>query len=186
MVKHLSRQVSVEWWGASIAVLLIFVGVVFPLANKVYLHLVPATLNPDVLFYYRVPDLMQMGYALEFPGRIFFILWHFTFDLVWPFVYVLALFFTISKVYRSFEFPLIGLILSTPFLTFLSDVGENVLLSVGMYYFPQRTPYLEWAVYATLAKWVFAGLSLFLIGVGVLVHLIQGSKRFAQWVKQRG
>ncbi|MGL5541431.1 MAG: hypothetical protein ACRDBX_07360 [Erysipelotrichaceae bacterium] len=186
MLKHLSRQVSFGWWTAAAIAFLIFVGVVFPIADQVYTRLTPPTINPDVLFFYRITDLMQMGYALEFSGRIFFMIWHFTFDLVWPFLYFVMLFFTVSRVYRAFDFPMISVLLAMPLFTFLSDVGENAMLTIGMYYFPQRTIFLEYAPYFTLAKWSFAGISLALIVIGVLMHLILAIVHVTRRTMQRG
>ncbi|MGL5978669.1 MAG: hypothetical protein ACRCZJ_06730 [Erysipelotrichaceae bacterium] len=176
MLEHFGKNVSILAWIASFIVLLGFVIVVFPFANLVYARLMDATLNPDTQIFYQAKQLIQMGFINGYYGRMFFVFWHLSFDVVWPLIYLVFLFFTMSIVLRNLSVPMVSLLYALPLIVFGFDVGENLSLSFAMINFPVRSIWLYVAPWFTLFKW----LSLALVLACFIALFVLQCSRFAK------
>lgn len=126
--------------------------------------------TPDLSFYYTGDQLYQLAQAYGEEGRAAYIHARFTFDLVWPLVYMVFLTTGISWLFRRafaahsiWQFtnlaPLFGMVL---------DYLENIATSLVMARYPSPTGVIAaLAPIFTMVKWILVGGSfvLFLVGV---------------------
>ena len=137
--------------------------------------------SPDTSFFYSPDDLYRMADAYGQAGRSAYIRARFTFDVVWPLVYLLFLGATISWVYgRAFDpgswqrranlAPVLGV---------LFDYLENLTTSLVMWRYPAPTPLVDiLAPIFTALKWVFVGGSFVLLFIGIILG-------FWRWLQRK-
>ncbi|HEY45391.1 MAG: hypothetical protein AMJ88_15270 [Anaerolineae bacterium SM23_ 63] len=137
--------------------------------------------SPDMSFYYSADDLYRMAEAYGEEGRRAYVRARFTFDLVWPLVYMVFLATGISWIYqRTFTSgsPWQRANLA-PLLGALFDYLENVSTSLVMTRYPSPTAVVDvLAAVVTMLKWIFVGGSFLLLMVGLAIGIWQ-------WVKRR-
>jgi len=113
--------------------------------------------SPDGSFFYSSSDLYQMAEAYGDVGRAAYVHARFTFDMIWPLVYLFFLGIAISwslgralppdSRWRLFNlFPVFG---------WLFDMCENISTSAVMLAFQQESFMASLAPIFTLAKWIF-------------------------------
>jgi hypothetical protein len=118
--------------------------------------------SPDTSFLYSSEDLYHIAEAYGEQGRAAYVRARYTFDLIWPLVYVLFLTSGISWTYgRAFEegsrWRRANLL---PLLAALADYLENLATSVVMLRYPARTDVLDvLAPVFTATKWALIGAS---------------------------
>ena len=132
--------------------------------------------SPDMSFLYSADDLYRMADAYGEAGRADYIRVRFTFDLIWPLVYVFFLGTGISWVNRK-AFPpdsrwrLTNL---APLVSGLFDYLENLCASLVMLRYPAHTALADTlAPIFTLAKWVILSGSFALLLVGIVLALLR-------------
>jgi hypothetical protein len=167
------RSVSNGWVALStLVIFLLFTALVLPgQASRTQPYTETAG-SPDMSFYYTADDLYQMAEAYGEDGREAYVRARFTFDLIWPMVYMIFLCTGISWVYgRTFApgsvWQLANLV---PILGMLLDYLENIATSIVMMRYPIPTPVVDsLAAVLTMGKWVCVGGSfvLLIVGVGV-------------------
>jgi len=138
--------------------------------------------SPDMSFYYGADQLYRMAESYGEEGRAAYIRARFTFDLIWPIVYMLFLATAISWV-NGKAFAADSLWQRTnmvPVLGTLLDYLENISTSVVMARYPSPTAVVDaLAGILTAVKWIFVGGSFVLLVVGILVGMVR-------WVRARG
>ncbi len=135
--------------------------------------------SPDTSFLYSVDDLYQIAQAYGEQGRDYYIKARFTFDLIWPLVYMAFLTTTISWSYlRAFKpDSILQKANLTPLLGMLFDYLENIAASIVMGRYPTHTTIIEHLTpIFTLVKWIFVGGSFGLLVFGLVVGILR-------WVK---
>lgn len=138
--------------------------------------------SPDTSFFYTPGDLYDMAEAYGPTGRSAYIRARFTFDLVFPLVYLFFLATAVSWVYARAFAPgsLWRLANLVPVLGALFDYLENTSASLVMARYPTRTPVVDTLAPAfTFVKWIFVGGSFVVLAVGIVVWGLQ-------WAKRRG
>lgn len=138
--------------------------------------------SPDMSLFYSPEELYQLAEAYGAEGREAYIRARFTFDMIWPVVYMVFLSVVISWVYgKAFEADSWWQRMNVvPVLGALFDYLENVSTSLVMWRYPERTGVVDLlAPVFTLVKWVFVGGSFGLLVVGVVVGIWR-------WVQRRG
>jgi len=132
--------------------------------------------SPDMSFIYTSDDLYQLAQAYGEVGRISYIKARFSFDLIWPVVYMIFLTTVISwlfqRVFRQGSLwqlanlvPLCGMIL---------DYLENISTSVVMIRYPNPTAVVDiLAPIFTLTKWLLVSGSFVLLLLGLIVGIWQ-------------
>lgn len=116
------------------------------------------TKTPDTTFFYTAEELYRIAGELGEAGRSHYIRSRFTFDVVWPLVYLTFLVTTIGWLaQRSFDasskWRPINLL---PVAAALFDLLENSTASLVMARHPAMTPAVaELAGFFTLLKWIF-------------------------------
>ena len=130
--------------------------------------------SPDLSLYYSPDDLYQMAEAYGPVGRSTYIQARFTFDLIWPLVYMVFLVTSLGWLSGKLidEASRIRAIPLLPIVGGLFDYLENIATSVVMVRYPDTT-FLAATVapYLTLFKWAFIASSF----VSVLVLILKSS-----------
>jgi hypothetical protein len=176
------HHVSTGWVTvAAIALFLLFTALVLPGQAAEAESSTGDTSSPDTSLFYTPDELYAMAEAYGPEGRRAYIRARFTFDLVWPLVYLVFLATTVSWVYRRAFEPdsLLQRANLVPVLGALFDYLENVATSLVMARYPARTPVVDLlAPVFTFVKWIFVGGSFVVLAVGVVVALVR-------WISKR-
>jgi hypothetical protein len=138
--------------------------------------------SPDMSFSYSANDLYHIAQAYGEEGRAAYIKARFTFDLIWPLVYMAFLTITLSWSYRRAFKPdsFLQLVNLVPVFGMLFDYLENIATSIVMARYPTHTIIVDhMAPILTLLKWVFVGGSFVLLVIGLVVGILR-------WVQAKG
>lgn len=178
MWKRLSDRfyhISTNWLTlAAILVFVLFTTLVLPLQSARAPRGDAETDSPDTSLFYSSGELYRMAEAYGPEGRSAYIRARFTFDVIWPLVYLLFLSTTLSWVYsRAFAAgswqrwanlaPVLGVIF---------DYLENIATSLVMWRYPAATPVIDFlAPIFTTLKWLFVGGSFVLLVIGIFVAI---------------
>jgi hypothetical protein len=129
--------------------------------------------SPDTSFFYAPADLYRMAEMYGAAGRAAYIRARFTFDLIWPLIYLAGLTTAVSWLNsRAFapasRWQLTNLI---PLVGCLFDYLENVSAALVIGRYPARTPVVDILAPAfTALKWSFLAVSfILLLAAGVLI-----------------
>jgi hypothetical protein len=176
MAKRISdwlRRVSRGWVAlGALLIFLLFSALVLPQQANVAEQRTGSTDSPDTSLFYSPRDLYEMAEAYGEQGRRAYIRARFTFDLIWPLVYLLFLVTAISWVFgRAFSPGSLWQRANlAPLLGALFDYLENLSTSLVMLRYPDLTAVVDWLAPAfTLAKWSFLGVSFLLLSLGIVV-----------------
>ena len=129
--------------------------------------------SPDTSFIYSADDLYTMAHSYGEQGRAYYIYQRFTFDLIWPVVY---LFFFTALITSLFEqFPAnssLRMVNLLPLGGAFFDLLENSGASIVMYRYPLSSPVLSAVVpFFTFLKWIFIALGTVAVLYGIIVSL---------------
>ena len=134
----------------------------------------------DTSLFYNGSELYRTVESYGSVGRTFYIQQRWTFDLIWPIVYFSFLFSLSALLYQS-----IGLsyhnrwILSFSYFAILFDYLENIMVTIVMARFPSTTFLIaDFAGTMTSLKWIFLGLSFFVLAFLTIIKLIQIGLRY--------
>ena len=138
--------------------------------------------SPDMSFVYSADDLYQMAETYGAQGRAAYIRARFTFDLLWPLVYVFFLATGISWVNQTAyakdsRWRLLNL---APLAAGLFDYLENLCTALVMFRYPAPTPVVDHlAPVFTLTKWGILDGSFVILCVGIMAAFV------VYWKKQK-
>jgi hypothetical protein len=148
----------------------LFVALALPAASAVADAASQGAGSPDLSFFYSVDELYRMAEAYGEEGRRVYVTQRFTFDLIWPLVYMAFLVTAISWV-NARAFPeaspwqRVNLV---PVLGMLLDYLENISSSLVMLRYPELSPLVgTFATLFTPVKWALVGASFVLLVVGI-------------------
>jgi hypothetical protein len=125
--------------------------------------------SPDTTFFYTAGDLYKIAEAYGQAGRNEYIKARFTFDLIWPQVYLAFLTTAISWLYHRLDLDgeLWKRVNLVPIFGVLFDYLENISASIVMARYPDPTPIISsLAPVFTFVKWILMGCSILLILYG--------------------
>ncbi len=130
--------------------------------------------SPDSSFFYSKADLYRMAEAYGEAGRDAYIRARFSFDVIWPLVYLFFLVTSLSWVLLravpdGSKWRLLNLF---PVLGWLFDWLENISASVVMANYPNQTPVVDsLAPIFTSVKWFFVNGSFVILVIGLVAAL---------------
>jgi hypothetical protein len=186
-LKHLSslsawcyRIITVPVLLLALIVFILFLLFVLPSMAGRLADLTGVTMSPDTSFIYSAGELYVMAEAYGETGRSYYIYQRFTFDLVWPAVYLFFYVAVITSLFRVLpEGHLLRLVNLLPFAGVLFDLLENSSAAFVMHRYPLFSPVAaNLAPLFTAAKWVLVGASSVGVIVGIfLVMLKPGNKK---------
>jgi hypothetical protein len=165
----------------SLLVFLLFTALVLP-AQAAQAELASqGAASPDTSLFYTAAELYEMARAYGEVGRQAYIRARFTFDLLWPLVYLTFLATSLSWIYQR-AFPPASSWQNAnlvPFLAALLDYSENISTSRVMSRYPNLTPGIAGlAGIFTFLKWLLVSGSLLLLLLGLLVDS-------ARWLRKK-
>jgi hypothetical protein len=172
------RVVSTPVIAGSLALFILFMLFVLPKMAGRLSEMTGFDRSPDTSFIYSAADLYAMAEAYGAEGRAYYIYQRFTFDLIWPLVYLLFFLALITLLYRRLpptsNLRLVNLL---PFAGVLFDLLENSGAAYLMYRYPEPVPFLAPLVPVfTFLKWLMIGLSSLAIVVGLIILLFKQLK----------
>jgi hypothetical protein len=136
--------------------------------------------SPDTSLFYTPSELHQLAAAYGPDGRAAYVRTRFTFDLIWPLVYLAFLATSLSYVYARAAAPGSRWRLANlaPVAGVILDYLENLSASVVMLRYPATTAVVAHMAPAfTLLKWAFVGGSIALLLGGVAAVLWRRARR---------
>ena len=178
MAKRISNffySISGGWVAlAGLLVFLLFTATVLPAQSARAEEVSGDAGSPDMSFFYSAADLYQYADAYGESGRSAYIRARFTFDIIWPLVYLFFLATSLGWALLRFvplesKWRLLNLF---PVLGWLFDWLENIGASIVMANYPVQTPVVD--VLTTLftpIKWIFVGGSFVLLAGALLLAL---------------
>ena len=128
--------------------------------------------SPDTSFFYAAADLYRIAEVYGADGRQAYIRARFTFDLVWPLVYLAFLATLISWLNKRLNLPgkLWKRLNLVPVLGVLLDLSENISASIVMARYPDPSNFFaHLAPVFTFLKWGVIVSSITLIPFGFLL-----------------
>lgn len=156
---------------------LIFTGFmifVLPAVSATTKEITGSSLSPDTSFFYSVETLYQIAEEYGEAGREYYINSRFTFDVVWPVVYV---FFLVSALSLAFKKPIAGryfyMFNLLPLFAIVFDFLENIMTAYVMFRYPLFSLVAYGAPYFTLMKWLLIYLAFGLLIIGVSIKAIK-------------
>ena len=177
IISNWIRRISNGWVTLSFFVLFIlFVAFVLPGQASGAKVNTGSDRSPDMSFYYSADELYHIAQDYGEQGRAAYIKARFTFDLIWPLVYMAFLTTTLSWSYhQAFKpdsfFQRVNL---APVFGMLFDYLENIATSIVMFRYPTHTIIVaSLAPILTLLKWVFVGGSFALLVLGLVFGTIR-------------
>lgn len=173
------RIVSLPVLIISLALFIVFIVFVLPAMAARLADLTGIAVSPDTSFIYSAKDLYAMAETYGESGRAYYIYSRFTFDLIWPAVYLLFFVTTITYLYRLLipEMPL-RLVNLLPFGGVFFDLLENSAASIVMCRYPLPAPFAAvTAPVFTFLKWIFIGFSIIALVSGLIVGLFRLCKK---------
>ena len=167
------HRVSSGWvtLGAFV-VFVLFTALVLPQQASTAERETGSTASPDTSIFYTPTQLYAIAAEYGESGRQAYVRARFTFDLIWPLVYVLFLTTALSWITnRAFatgsRWRRANL---APLLAGLFDYLENLAASLVLARYPEITPIVDWlAPLFTLLKWTVLGASFVLLVGGILL-----------------
>jgi hypothetical protein len=168
------KKISAKVFIASIIILVLFVSIANPLVSKYMDEVTDGAPSPDTFLGYNTSELFEMAHDYGQEGRDAYVLMRFTFDLVFPAIY---LFFLVSAITRLLDKMPSGsklrLLNMLPFLAVIFDLLENIMTATVMGMYPKEAVFAaSIAPYASVIKWVLVGASFALVGVLAVYKLV--------------
>jgi len=155
----------------ALVVFLLFSALVLPQQSRQAEHASGGAGSPDTSLFYSPGDLYAMAEAYGPQGRPAYTRARWTFDLVFPLVYLSLLVTALSWLFAR-AFP-VGSRWQwanlTPLIGTAFDYLENVATLLVMGRYPARTPVVDTLAPAfTLLKWLFLAASFVLLAIGIV------------------
>lgn len=171
------KNKTVYLW-ASFIIFALFMITVLPNVSETTKNITGTNISPDTSFIYSSQKLYDIAESYGEVGRAYYIRSRFSFDIVWPIVY---LFFLTSMITFLFNSSL-NLI---PFIGVLFDFLENLGASYVMFRYPLDTGFIAKVTpMFTLLKWIFIFTSFVLILIGLIRLVLH--KLFTKLNKRQG
>jgi hypothetical protein len=179
MGKRLSnwiRKVSSGWATFTILIIfLLFVVLVLPKQSSQAELASAGAGSPDLSLYYSADELYELADGYGEAGRLAYVRARFTFDLIWPLLYMAFLCTAISWVLQRAFVPesILQQTNLLPILAALFDYLENISTSLVMLRFPDLTPILDvLAGVFTSLKWISLLSSFLILIVGLVIAIM--------------
>ena len=159
----------------AIIIFIVFTATLLPQVSK-YTARVVGEASPDTSLVYSAQDLYDMAESYGEDGRRVYITLRFTFDLVWPFVYLFFMVTVLTRLLYDSKKPWVKYLHLLPLLGGLFDFLENIGASIVMGVYPSEILFVASATpIFTLIKWSLLGVSFLLIAVTSVIRIIKSN-----------
>ncbi|MGG4491036.1 hypothetical protein [Metabacillus idriensis] len=159
---------------ASIVLFFLFMLVVLPNVAETSKEMTGTIESPDGSYLYSSAELYKIADEYGEKGRAYYIQSRFTFDVIWPLVYLSFLAAALTVLYRVMPsanpFRAVHLI---PFGGAFFDYLENAASSAVMARYPEKTPVIaELTPIFSFVKWSLIYASFGLLFLGILINIV--------------
>ena len=114
---------------------------VLPAASSYSEEMSGSTSSPDMSFFYSADDIYDMAQSYGIDGRKSYIFMRFTFDLVWPIVYLAFMLSVLVSLLKGIsDNPKLKNLIYVPLLGAVFDYLENISAAITIARFPLKTP----------------------------------------------
>ena len=185
MMKNISKwlnNISKTWvMILTLALMVLFMVTVLPKQAASAEQNAGGSISPDTSFFYAPGDLLQAAEEYGARGRLAYIQARWTFDLVFPLVYIVFLAAGISWFYQNLENPpeWIGFTNLLPLAAGLFDYLENSGASLVMGLYPTQVSGLA------LLTAIFSGVKWLLIAGSFLAYFGLAGAALFHWVRSK-
>lgn len=159
---------------AALVIFFLFTGLILPNQARKLESVTHGAGSPDTSFLYLKADLYRMADAYGEVGRATYVRVRFTFDLIFPIVYVFFLITSISWLLtcalpEGNRWRMLNLF---PTLGWFFDMLENIGASAVMSRYPHHTPIIDTLTpIFTLLKWFFVSGSFIILLAALILFL---------------
>ena len=185
MIKKISNWLNIisKTWVMilTLAVMVLFMVTVLPGQAASAEQNAGGSISPDTSFFYAPGDLLQAAEEYGAEGRLAYIQARWTFDLVFPLVYMFFLVSGISWFHQNLENPTEWLVYTNllPLAAGLFDYLENSGASLVMGLYPAQVTGLA------LLTAIFSGVKWLLITGSFLAYFGLAGAALFQWVRSK-
>jgi hypothetical protein len=176
-IKALSEKIfqlsTIKVMIVSIIIFILFMALILPAASAHSQKISGSSASPDTSLIYSADDIYDMADAYGEQGRRSYVNMRFSFDLVWPIVYLLFMTTVLANLLKCFDsdskmrcFVLI------PLFGAIFDYLENIFAAITIARFPSKTPVIaQLTPVFTMIKWALLGVGFTLI-LALLIYRI--------------
>jgi len=157
----------------TVVVFLLFTVFILPYMSERLAEMTGVTISPDTSFLYSAGDLYAMAESYGDTGRAYYIMQKYTFDILWPVVYLLFFLVVLTYIFRYTGMSRFAhTVKLLPVYAFLFDLLENLAAAVVMYRYPRPTAVLAHVTSLfSIAKWLLIVLSVAVVAAGLVLCL---------------
>lgn len=135
---------------------ILFIVVVLPYFSSLTANKTNSNFSPDTGFFYSLEEFYNNMEIYGIEGRNFYILMRWTFDVVWPMVYLSFFASSLGHLTRKLDKKKQIFFLTFPIVGVSFDVIENVLATINVIIYPTRIEFiLKLLQFSSLIKWFF-------------------------------
>ncbi|WP_280770970.1 hypothetical protein [Salipaludibacillus daqingensis] len=169
----LYTRVGLKIWVLSFLIFVLFLAFVLPGVAEQTKEVTGTSESPDGSYLYTAEDLYRIAGEYGEEGRTYYITSRFTFDVVWPLVYLFFLASSLTVVFKKWmSVKALTFVPLLPFAGVLFDFLENTSAAFVMWRYPLETPFIaQLAPVFTFFKWNFIYVSFICIVVGLAYRL---------------
>jgi hypothetical protein len=173
--KILYKKIGLKTWLASLIIFLLFMIFVLPQVAAYTKNITGTGESPDGSYWYSASELYHLADEYGEEGRNYYVVSRFTFDIVWPLVYLFFLSSSLTVLFRKVNrYPLFQYLHLLPFGGVVFDFLENMSASIVMWRYPEKTPIIaELTPIFTFVKWNFIYVSFACLLVGAILFTLQ-------------
>ena len=185
MIRKLSNWIGQNTTGkialVTLIIMLLFTAFVLPNQSKASVENTGSSESPDTSFFYSPGELYSMAETYGLPGREAYIQARWSFDLIFPMIYIAFLtagisWFLNKLPHLKHKWQLMNL---SPLLGGIFDYLENSAASLLMFLYPTRWPGLAWLTA------IFSGVKWLLISVSFIAYFYIAAAALIQWYKNQ-
>lgn len=166
----------VNWMVVIVSIILfsLFIAVVLPKVSLYTDEVVGGLGSPDTSFYYNGYDLYQFAESYGEDGRHNYVLLRWTFDVVWPLVYLFFLLSLSVQLAKPFKNKWVNKVYWLSILATAFDFFENIVVTIFMIVFPAKLYWLGTiASIGTMFKWILLCLAFAAVTILLVAYIIR-------------
>ncbi|PKK95199.1 MAG: hypothetical protein CVV60_02520 [Tenericutes bacterium HGW-Tenericutes-5] len=155
----------------------LFIAFVLPYFSVLTANKTNSYFSPDTGFFYSLDEFYNNMEIYGIEGRDFYILMRWTFDVIWPLVYFSFFISSLGNLTKKQTKKNLTMFLTLPFIGVGFDLLENILATVNVSIYPERTVFLlKLLQVSSLLKWLFIILAVVSIVYFFVLSLIKKNK----------
>lgn len=170
----LNQKISWLVVGIATVVFILFIILVLPRMATYSEEAIGASVSPDTEMMYSGEDLYEIAKSYGEEGRRIYVTIRWTFDVIWPLVYLFFLLSLTVQLAKPSRYKWIHKLYIVSIAATLFDYLENTLVTIVMVAYPKEMFFIgSLASVASMLKWLILSLAFVLVVVIVVVRLYE-------------